>query len=88
MEPAAVRSIFVTLRRSFAGTRESHLRILRSLGLKWRQHTVELPNTPGVRGAAEKVKHILSVETDVARAARLAAEATARAPRPPVRVLH
>ena len=50
-----VHSLFVTLKRSFAGTREHHLRILRSLGLRYRQHTVEKPNLPHVRGAINKV---------------------------------
>ena len=35
-----------------------------------------------------QVKHMLSVETDVAYAARKAAEAAARAPRPPIVVRH
>lgn len=52
--PAPVRSLFVTLKRSFAGTRESQLRILRSLGFSFRQQTLEKPNTPQIRGAVDK----------------------------------
>lgn len=52
--PAPVRSLFVTLKRSFAGTRESQLRILRSLGFSYRQQTLEKPNTPQIRGAVDK----------------------------------
>ena len=52
--PAPVRSLFVTLKRSFAGTREHHVRILRSLGFSYRQQTVEKPNSPHIRGALEK----------------------------------
>lgn len=37
---------------------------------------------------ALQVKHLLSVETDAARAERLAAEAAAKATRPPVVVKH
>lgn len=45
----------MTLRRSFAGTREHHVRIVKSLGLRWRQQTVQRPNTSTVRGAIDKV---------------------------------
>ncbi|KAI3426493.1 hypothetical protein D9Q98_008859 [Chlorella vulgaris] len=86
MEP--VQTLFITLKRSFAGTREHHVRILQSLGLRWRQHTVEKPNIAHVRGAVDKVRHMLTVETDLQRAARLADEAAAKAPRPPVVVRH
>lgn len=51
----AVHSLFVQLRRSFAGTREHHVNILKSLGFRWRQQTLELANTPNVRGAVDKV---------------------------------
>jgi ribosomal protein L30 len=54
MEP--VQTLFITLKRSFAGTREHHVRILQSLGLRWRQHTVEKPNIAHVRGAVDKVR--------------------------------
>ena len=50
-----MRSLFVTLKRSFAGTRESHVRILRSLGFSYRQQTVEKPNVDHIRGAINKV---------------------------------
>jgi large subunit ribosomal protein L30 len=85
---APVRSLFITLRRSLAGVRDSHSRTLESLGLRRREKTYERGNTASVRGAVAKVKHLVSVETDAARAARLAAEAAAAAPRPPVRVRH
>ena len=108
-----IHSIFVTLRRSFAGTRESHVRIVQSLGLRRRQQTVRLPNNATARGAIDKVrpcsmlcsllnasgcpaqevctlqiKHLISVETDAERTARLAREAAAKAPREPIRVSH
>ena len=135
---APIHSLFITLKRSFAGTREHHVRILQSLGFRYRQQTVEKPNAAHVRGAIDKasrhseialtggggvaaaavvrplagrcpaftpclcsqrlpappvmllpqVRHMLTVETDVQRATRLAAEAVARAPRPPVSVRH
>ncbi|EFN56477.1 expressed protein [Chlorella variabilis] len=83
-----VQSLFITLKRSFAGTREHHVRILQSLGFRYRQQTVEKPNVAHIRGAIDKVRHMVLAETDVQRAARLAAEAAARAPRPPIVVRH
>ncbi|PSC68015.1 ribosomal L30 family [Micractinium conductrix] len=85
---APVQSLFITLKRSFAGTREHHVRILQGLGLRYRQQTVQQPNKEHVRGAINKVRHLLLVETDQQRAARLAAEAAAKAPRPPLVVRH
>jgi ribosomal protein L30 len=50
-----VRSLFITLKRSFAGTREHHVKILQSLGLSYRQQTVEKLNAAHIRGAIDKV---------------------------------
>lgn len=85
---APVHSLFITLKRSFAGTREHHVRILQSLGLSYRQQTVEKKNVAHIRGAVNKVRHMLLVETDAQRAVRLAAETAAKAPRPPVVIQH
>lgn len=51
-----VHSLFITLKRSFAGTREHHVRILQSLGLRYRQQTVQQPNKAHIRGAIDKVR--------------------------------
>lgn len=52
----AVKSFFVTLRRSPIGAPHFHKRILASLGLDRRHDCVERPNTPIVRGQLEKVR--------------------------------
>lgn len=52
-----IKTLFVTLRRSFAGTRESHRAVIRSLGLSYREQTVEVPNRESIRGAIDKVGH-------------------------------
>lgn len=83
-----IRHLFVTLKRSFAGTRETHINIVRSLGLRKREQTVKKANTSSVRGAIDKVKHLVTIETDYARAARLRTEAAKAAPRPPVIIQH
>lgn len=54
MEPQ-IRSLFITLKRSFAGTRDSHVRVLQSLGLSRREQTIERANTASIRGAIDKV---------------------------------
>jgi ribosomal protein L30/L7E len=49
-----IRTLFITLKRSFAGTRESHRHILESLGFRYRQQTVERANMGSIRGALDK----------------------------------
>lgn len=51
---APIRTLFVTLKRGFAGTRDTHLRVLQSLGLQRRLQTVERQNTASLRGALDK----------------------------------
>lgn len=55
MSEATVRSFFVTLKRSYAGTPWFHQRILRALGLKRRHLCVEKPNNISIRGMLHKV---------------------------------
>lgn len=50
-----IRHLFVTLKRSFAGTRDTHVKIVKSLGLRYREQTVQKPNVASVRGAIDKV---------------------------------
>lgn len=53
----------ITLVRSVIGTRESHRATVRGLGLRRRHHTVELEDTPAVRGMINKVNYLLKVES-------------------------
>ena len=50
-----MRKLYITLRRSFAGTRETQCSTLESLGLRYREQTVVQNNTESVRGAILKV---------------------------------
>jgi large subunit ribosomal protein L30 len=52
----------VTLVRSLIGTRQDHRATVRGLGLRRLNHTVELPDTPQVRGMIRKVGYLLKVE--------------------------
>jgi large subunit ribosomal protein L30 len=60
---AADSKVRVTLVRSVIGTRESHRATVRGLGLKRPHHTVELEDTPAVRGMINKVNYLLKVES-------------------------
>lgn len=55
MSAQPVRKLYITLRRSFAGTRETQRKTLESLGFRYREQTVVLNNDSSVRGAIDKV---------------------------------
>ncbi|WP_142811315.1 50S ribosomal protein L30 [Tepidiphilus olei] len=52
----------VTLIKSLIGTRKDHRATVRGLGLRRLNHTVELADTPQVRGMIAKVSYLLKVE--------------------------
>ncbi len=56
------KKVRVTLVRGLVGTRESHRATVRGLGLRRINHTVELENTPAVRGMINKVAYLLKYE--------------------------
>ena len=56
------KKLKVTLVKSVIGTRESHRACVRGLGMKHRQHTVEVEDTPAVRGMINKVSYLLKCE--------------------------
>ncbi len=51
----------VTLVKSTIGKPKKHRGIVTGLGLKKLNHSVELPDTPEVRGMISKISHMLSV---------------------------
>ena len=51
----------ITLIRGLRGKKDDHRATVRGLGLRWRSHTVELDDTPEVRGMISKVRYMLSV---------------------------
>jgi large subunit ribosomal protein L30 len=57
-EPKKIR---VTLVKSVASTKQSHRETVRGLGLKWTNHSVELVDTPAVRGMINKVSYLVKV---------------------------
>ncbi|KAG2490392.1 hypothetical protein HYH03_011192 [Edaphochlamys debaryana] len=82
-----VRSLFVTLRRGYAGTPWFHRRILEALGLKHRHQCVEKPNNTSIRGMLLKVPHLVVIETDRMRYLRDLRDYHEQLPREPW-VLH
>ncbi len=56
------KTLRITLVRSLIGTKQDHRATVRGLGLRRRLHTVELPDTPMVRGMVRKVNYLLKVE--------------------------
>lgn len=56
------KKIKVTLVRSLIGTIESHRACVRGLGLRRREHTVEVIDTPQNRGMINKISYLLKVE--------------------------
>lgn len=58
----ANKTVKVTLVRSPIGTMERHRECLRGLGLRRMHQTVELQDTPAVRGIINKIYYMLQVE--------------------------
>ena len=59
---AAGKKIKVTLVKGLRGTLHTHRESVRGLGLRHREHTVEVIDTPAVRGMINKVSYLLKVE--------------------------
>jgi len=51
----------VTLVKSVIGTKQSHRATVRGLGLRRLHQTVELQDTPAVRGMITKVRYLVQV---------------------------
>jgi large subunit ribosomal protein L30 len=55
------KKLRITLVRGLMGKNPAHRATVRGLGLKWRSHTVELVDTPQVRGMIGKISYMLNV---------------------------
>jgi large subunit ribosomal protein L30 len=56
------KSIKVTLVKSVIGRIEAHRATVKGLGLRRMHHTVELQDTPAIRGMINAVGYLLKVE--------------------------
>jgi large subunit ribosomal protein L30 len=59
---AAGKKIRVTLVKGITATKHKHRESVKGLGLKHREHTVELVDTPAVRGMINRVSYLVKVE--------------------------
>ncbi len=58
----AEKKIRVTLVKSLIGTKQPHRATVRGLGLRRMNHSVELEDTPAVRGMINKVSYLVKCE--------------------------
>ena len=58
----ADKTLKVTLVKSKYGRGKKHLACVHGLGLRRMHHTVEVEDTPAVRGMINKIPHLLRVE--------------------------
>lgn len=56
------KKLKVTLVKSPIGTKQSHRDCVRGLGLRRMNHTVEVEDTPAVRGMINKVYYLVKCE--------------------------
>ena len=58
----AKKTVKVTMVKSAIGALEKHKACLTGLGLRRIRHSVEVEDTPSVRGMINKVRHLVQVE--------------------------
>ena len=56
------KKIKVTLIKSMIGTKQDHRATVRGLGLRRINHTVQLEDTPAVRGMIHKIAYMVKCE--------------------------
>jgi len=57
----AAKTLKVTLVRSTIGFDKTQAKTVQGMGLRKIRHTVELPDTPEMRGMIHKVRHLVTV---------------------------
>jgi len=58
----AGKKIKVTLVKGLTATKHTHRESVKGLGLKRRSHTVEVEDTPAIRGMINRVSYLVKVE--------------------------
>ena len=59
---AAKKKLKITLNRSTIGFNRTQAKTVEGMGLRRIRHSVELPDTPEVRGMILKVRHLVDVQ--------------------------
>jgi large subunit ribosomal protein L30 len=60
-KPAEIKRVKVTLVKSTIGFDRKQATIVEGMGLRRINHTVELADTPSIRGMIHKVRHLVAV---------------------------
>ena len=63
MAKPGTKTLKVTLVRSPIGTKQQHRACVRGLGLRKIRQSVELPDTPAIRGMINKVAYLVRCES-------------------------
>jgi large subunit ribosomal protein L30 len=58
----AKKTLTVTQVKSTIGFNKKQGDVVRSIGLRKIRHTIEVPDTPEMRGMLHKVRHLVTVE--------------------------
>ena len=61
-KPADTKRVTVTLVKSTIGFDRKQAAVVQGMGLRRINHTVELADTPSIRGMIHKVRHLVTVE--------------------------
>jgi large subunit ribosomal protein L30 len=61
-EGGVKKTLKVTLVKSTIGFNRKQGDVVRSIGLRRIRHTIEVPDTPEMRGMIHKVRHLVTVE--------------------------
>lgn len=56
------KKIRVTLVKGLISTKHKHRESVKGLGLRHREHTVEVADTPAIRGMINRVSYLVKVE--------------------------
>ena len=61
-DKTTAKKIKVTLVKGLRGTLHTHRESVKGLGLRHREHSVEVQDTPAIRGMINKVSYLLKCE--------------------------
>jgi large subunit ribosomal protein L30 len=61
-ERGGTKTLRVTQVKSTIGFNKNQADVVRGIGLRRIRHTVEVPDTPEMRGMIHKVRHLVTVE--------------------------
>ena len=60
-KPAGAKRVKVTLVKSTIGFGRKQAAVIEGLGLRRLHHTVEIADTPAIRGMIHKIRHLITV---------------------------